>query len=502
MNPLSKFLAFLDEKDDSKSWRVGSFTFLRILGILFLVAFWDLWEQILPLVGEAGLSPYQNAVNEVEVRFAEIRLDRMPTIFWFFDQDWILLAVCISGMVISSLLAFGVLQGPANVILWILYLSMVNVGGPFLSASSDLLLLEASFLSILIAPWKLYTPWRKWSQTTRIARWLFRWLLFRYIFESGMIKITSEDPIWYPQWMGMYYFYFTQSIPNWIAWYFHHLPISLNKMITFSIVGIQLILSFCILGVGFYRWLAFFIFVLLHSFFFVVGASGIEHLLVISLTLFLIEDKAVKKMLGINTPDSNFMPKRAVRYVQITVAFFFFLLIFPGSIINLAKTFYPQWVVPHRIYSLYETQIAPFRIINTYTQSGMVQSERQEIILLGSNDGELWKEYELNSKPGGIYRRPYFLFFHFPRLDWQFSKLSYRNWYENDWLIHLMDQLLKGNNPASKFLSHNPFEEAPPKYIKASSRKYQFSGADSKRHYGHWWYRSSDYPYSPVMSLD
>ena len=47
----------------------------------------------------------------------------------------------------------------------------------------DFLLLEAGFLAIFLKP-----------AFTRV--WLFRWLLFRLMFESGAVKLLSHDPTW------------------------------------------------------------------------------------------------------------------------------------------------------------------------------------------------------------------------------------------------------------------------------------------------------------------
>ena len=47
----------------------------------------------------------------------------------------------------------------------------------------DALLLEAGFLAIFLG----------WSN---LVPWMFRWLLFRLMFMSGVVKLASGDPSW------------------------------------------------------------------------------------------------------------------------------------------------------------------------------------------------------------------------------------------------------------------------------------------------------------------
>ena len=61
------------------------------------------------------------------------------------------------------------------------YLSIVTAGQIFMGYQWDFLLLEAGFLAIFLKP-----------AYTRV--WLFRWLLFRLMFESGAVKLLEWRP--------------------------------------------------------------------------------------------------------------------------------------------------------------------------------------------------------------------------------------------------------------------------------------------------------------------
>lgn len=116
-------------------------------------------------------------------------------------------------------------------LLWILYFSIYQVGQVFMWFQWDILLLEAGFLCILVAPlgiihrtlglnssWRL--PHRPHDEVTL---WLVRWLLFRLMFASGVVKLTSGCPTWWGL-TALNYHFESQCIPTPIAWYFHHLP--------------------------------------------------------------------------------------------------------------------------------------------------------------------------------------------------------------------------------------------------------------------------------------
>jgi len=61
----------------------------------------------------------------------------------------------------------------------------------------DVLLLETGFLCIFIAP--LWYPQRGKPSTPSdaVTFWTIRWLLFRLMFASGVVKLTSGCPAWW-----------------------------------------------------------------------------------------------------------------------------------------------------------------------------------------------------------------------------------------------------------------------------------------------------------------
>ena len=89
-------------------------------------------------------------------------------------------------------------------LLWVLYLSIVNVGQIWYSFGWESLLLETGFLAIFLGPATVEPP--------VLTLWLLRWVLFRVEFGAGLIKLRG-DPCWRSL-TCLYYHHETQPMPT------------------------------------------------------------------------------------------------------------------------------------------------------------------------------------------------------------------------------------------------------------------------------------------------
>jgi hypothetical protein len=104
-------------------------------------------------------------------------------------------------------------------------------------------------------------------------------------------------------------------------------------------------------------------------------------------------------------------------------------------------------------------------------------TERHEILLEGSRDGQSWQTYEFHWKPGAVDRRPAFIGPHMPRLDWRMWFAALRKCDNTLWFKMFMRSLLAGERDVGDLLAHDPFRdgEGPPTYLRSTLYRYRFS---------------------------
>ena len=193
--------------------------FLRCLGMVYLIVFASLWTQIDGLIGTNGLSPLSWTLNWAVDSYglSMERFWRLPTIFWLSASNEALNAVCGAGVFLSVLLIIGVAPIPVCVLLWVFFLSIAQVGGRFLLFQWDGLLLEVGFVAIFLAPAQMLPGLARSAPSSTAVIWLMRWILFRLIFSSGFVKLSSGDPTWRDL-SALSHHFETPPLPTWIGW--------------------------------------------------------------------------------------------------------------------------------------------------------------------------------------------------------------------------------------------------------------------------------------------
>ena len=89
--------------------------------------------------------------------------------------------------------------------------------------------------------------------------------------------------------------------------------------------------------------------------------------------------------------------------------------------------------------------VSPLLIVNSYGLFAVMTTSRPEIIIEGSGDGQLWREYAFRYKPGPLSRAPGWNIPHQPRLDWQLWFAALGTASENRWFESLLQRLLEGS---------------------------------------------------------
>src|SRR5918996_1898548 len=194
--------------------------FQRALAAVYLVAFLNAANQFRALLGKRGLLP-------IPAYLARTAFRRSPSLFHVHYSDRFFAVVAWVGVLVSAALLVGVADGlplPAHMavwaVLWVIYVSILNVGQQWYAFGWESLLCEVGFLAIFLGPADVPPP--------LLILLALRWVLFRLEFGAGLIKMRG-DPCWRDL-TCLYYHHETQPMPNALSWYFHRLPKPLHRV--------------------------------------------------------------------------------------------------------------------------------------------------------------------------------------------------------------------------------------------------------------------------------
>lgn len=443
--------------------------FLRLLGLIYLAAFASLWPQIVGLIGSHGVVPAARIVEATQSGFDGRALWETPSLFWFFTSDAALVWFCIIGCSASVLLIFGLIRRIAAVACFVLYLSLVSIGQPFTAFQWDALLLECGFLALFTgAGWLI---------------WAYRFLLFRLMFESGVVKLASHDPNW-RNLHALRFHFMTQPLPNPIAYYAYRLPSWTLDTMTAATLCIELgapILLFCPkrvreVGVG--------LLILLQLGIILTGNYAFFNLLALALCLCGMDDRTfaplarvlrwrLATLIRFRRPRfiARFGAWRATGNIALAVLIVLAAVQLMGML----------GVNTRGLFSKPLFAIAPFEIVNTYGLFAVMTTTRPEVVLEGSDDGTNWREYSFPYKPGNLHRGLPFVAPYQPRLDWQMWFAALGTYQSSPWVGELIYRLLNGEPSVLGLLDPAPFRK-PPRFMRALLYKYDFTlPADRKR---------------------
>src|SRR5271157_2564261 len=471
--------------------------FLRVLGLVTACAFASIWVQVDGLIGSRGITPVRELLAFAASRLGPEAHWRIPTLLWIDCSDATLHFLCALGFALGMALAFAAPR-PAFLLalLWALYLSLASVGDVFLGYQWDTLLLETCFFSVGFAA--------SARPPRGVALFLLRWLLFRLVFLSGMVKLFSGDESW-RNLSALTYHYWTQPLPTWTSAYVNDLPAFVHNLACAATLAIELVAPFGVFGPRRVRLVSCGAIVLPQLAIALTGNYGFFNLLTLTLCVPLLDDRVLRALVpaGLHrrlptpAPSPGFVPRpQLARLATILLAALFFAVTGCEALGRLGA----GSLVPNAAEDLLSA-LAPLRTFNSYGLFAVMTKERPEILIEGSADGLAWLPYEFRWKPGAVDRRPRFTTPHMPRLDWQMWFAALGSCERELWLHAFFLRLLEGDPIVSELLATNPFPEAPPHYLRSTLWQYHFS-TSAARHQGVWWIREKVGPYCPTVTLE
>lgn len=146
------------------------------------------------LFSSKGISPVNGAVIDEETVVLRPNLIRIGNYFKV-DTFTSIEIISLVGILLSFL---GFISNffcivPTFSVLWIAYYSLVDITKNFHQQADDLLL-EAGIICILMAPTFCH---KKQLITDNVLQIMLRWILFRFLFTSGAVKLESGCPHWW-----------------------------------------------------------------------------------------------------------------------------------------------------------------------------------------------------------------------------------------------------------------------------------------------------------------
>ncbi|MFZ0905664.1 MAG: lipase maturation factor family protein [Mycobacterium sp.] len=463
---------------------LGRLILERGIAVVYVLAFVGAARQFRALIGEHGLLPVPQYVQRQSFRQA-------PSIFHLHYSDRFFATLAWLGALLSAAMALGlaaVLPLWAAVLvwllLWVLYLSIVNVGQTWYSFGWESLLLETGFLAIFLGNDRVAPP--------VLTMWLARLLLFRLEFGAGLIKLRG-DSCWRDL-TCLYYHHETQPMPGPLSWFFHHLPKPLHRV---EVVGnhfAQLVVPFGLFAPQPVASIAGTIVVITQLWLVVSGNFAWLNWLTILLGCSAIDASSVAAVLPISKQPA--LAAAPAWFAGLVIVF---------TVLTAMLTYWPVANMISRRQRM-NMSFNAFHLINTYGAFGTVGRTRREVVIEGTDEPELtdqtmWKEYEFKGKPGSVRRvppqwAPYHL-----RLDWLMWFAAISPQYAYPWLRPFMLRLLQNDPATLRLLRRNPFPGSPPRYVRAQLYRYRFTTAAELRHDHAWWHRTLEGGYLRPISL-
>jgi hypothetical protein len=474
------------------------FVILRLLGLVYAVAFLVAVNQLIPLIGENGLTPVGGYLKYVSTALGSpgAGFMRQPSLFWWWHTDAALLTVSWIGLILSLVLVAGYANGPLLGVLWFLYLSIVHVGQDWYGYGWEIQLTETGFLAIFLCPLLDMRPFPKRPPPLPIIV-LFRWLIFRIMLGSGLIKIRGDEA-----WRNgtvLFYHFQTQPIPGPLSRWFHFLPRILLKLGVWFNWLAELVAPWFVFWPRLGRHIAGVVIILFQITLILSGNLAFLNWLTIIPALACFDDgfwaKILPRMLVQKAANAAYAaePSKPMTITAWVVTGIVALL----SIQPTANLFSSNQVM--------NGSFDPLELVNTYGAFGSVGQERTNVVFEGTTDDTTggharWQPYVYKYLPTLPDQAPPQIAPYQPHLDWQmwFAAMSTPDQYP--WTYNLVYKLLHNDPGAPRLFAGNPFPGKPPRYIRATLYRYAFAQPGNPQ--GIYWDRTEIGPWLPVLSAD
>lgn len=463
-------------------WWWGRLVLERGIAAVYFIAFVCAARQFRGLIGARGMLPVPDYLAHRSFRST-------PSLFHLHYSDRFFAAVSWGGAAVAAAMVFGLADAVPLwaamllwLLLWALYLSIVNVGQIWYSFGWESLLLEAGLLVVFVGNDDVAPP--------VLIMWLTRWLLFRVEFGAGLIKLRG-DRCWRDL-TCLYYHHETQPMPGPLSWFFHHLPRPLHRVEVAGNHFAQLVVPFGLFTPQPIATVAATIIAVTQFWLVLSGNFSWLNWLTIVLALSVVDPS----VFGVATATD----------VPATQPYWYAVLVIVFTAVIIVRSWYPARNLVSRRQRM-NFSFDPLHMVNTYGAFGSISRNRDEVVIEGTSDSTLsdetaWREYEFKGKPGDVKRMPRQWSPYHLRLDWLMWFLPLSPGHGQPWLMPFCRGLLTNDRQIVRLLHTNPFPDEPPAYVRATLYRYHFSSPRELWKERTWWRRERIGEYLGPISLD
>ncbi|XP_047128894.1 lipase maturation factor 2 isoform X1 [Hydra vulgaris] len=311
---------------------------------IYLFAFLSLYFQVRGLYGPDGLLP-----AHLQLKSDATLLEKFKakfTLLWLAPYLKLNVACAIElYCIMGGLLSAGVIiferfrNRLSFFVLWLMYFSIYQVGQTFMWFQWDILLLETGFLTIFLSQ-NLQNSTNEYGSHHNLIFWLVKWLLFRLMFASGIVKLTSMCPAWWSL-TALNWHYESQCIPTALAWYAHQLPEFFQKLSVVVTFVIEIPIPFLFFSpLRSLRLFAFYSQIIFQVTIILTGNYNFFNALTIVLCITLLDDEYIDKIAPrfLRYPESFAKLQKTSRIVSIISSLLSFFIIY--SLIYFTKNLF------------------------------------------------------------------------------------------------------------------------------------------------------------------
>ncbi len=488
---------------------------LRAVGIVYVIIFSGIIREGQALVGPHGIAPLAGLLGEVaKVSPGPIAaFFQAPSLFWLNQSTAMITTLGWLGMAAAVALVLNLWPRLALFGCWTIFLSFVAAWRVFSPAQLDKLMIEVALLCIPFAPAGFRPGLGAASPPRPITVFMIRWMLFRVMFESGIVKFTAGDPHWRDL-TAMDAMYETSPFPTVLGYLDHNMSHAYHVfefVLTFLAELVAPVLA--VFGGRRGRWVALGGWVALQAGIQLTNNFGWLNTASIALGLVLLDDQMLAKAasrLGFAVPgERGAVPaarppeerSAAWRIHGLRVALWCHFYV---TLLYFAKSCgMPFHQIPP-VLSWPATVLQDFRSANGYYLYARLAMIRPQVEFQGSNDGgRTWRTYEFRYLPQRPDQIATFIAPRYPRFEATMQIEGQREQTTKSQIFPAVAaQILLGNPDVIGLFRRDPFPDLPPALIRIRCCRLSFADLANHRRTGEYWRKQFVSDYAPMMYRD